>query len=133
PPLALAAGVKARGLRSLRREGMTAPPLARLSRELFTDLRVGSGTVVIAASGGDELSYESDDWKGGVFTRSLLDGLDGAADLDKDGRIQLGELRAWLPARVAERTGGQQRPMVRQDSPLIAFPLGGPAVDEARR
>jgi hypothetical protein len=30
---------------------------------------------------------------------------------------------------VAARTGGQQRPMVRQDSALIAFALGGPAVD----
>jgi uncharacterized caspase-like protein len=130
-PLALAAGIKARGsgVRGLRRSGVASAPLARLTRELFTDLRGGSGTVVIASAGGDEYAFESDDWKGGVFTRSLLDGLDGAADEDRDGRIQLGELRRWLPRTVAARTGGQQRPMVRQDSALIAFALGGPAVD----
>lgn len=131
PPLALAAGVKARGsgVRGLRRAGVASAPLARLTRELFTDLRGGSGTVVIASAGGDEYAFESDDWKGGVFTRTLLDGLDGAADEDRDGRVQLGELRRWLPRTVAARTGGQQRPMVRQDSALIAFALGGPAVD----
>ncbi len=60
-------------------------------------------------------SYEDKMGRNGVFTKYLLEGLGGAADLDKDGTVSLVELAAWLPDAVsgyALDEGIRQKPVV---------------------
>lgn len=85
--------------------------------ELFADLRRGSGATVISAAGGAEYSFEGREWKNGVFTYSLLEGMRGGdADLNKDGVISVSELRDYVTRRVQKLTGGRQRPTVRREN-----------------
>jgi uncharacterized caspase-like protein len=81
---------------------------------LFNDLRVGSGTTVISAAGGMEFAIEGDKWKNGVFTYSLLTGLqDGLADLNGDKQITLSEIQKYLYIKVPQLTDGRQKPTTR--------------------
>ncbi|MBL7873878.1 MAG: caspase family protein [Cyclobacteriaceae bacterium] len=85
-----------------------------LSKQLFTDLRKGSGTTVLSAAGGVQLAQESSEWKNGAFTYCLLSGLrDMKADLNKDNKIMLSELRSYLFTEVSKITGGLQQPTSR--------------------
>lgn len=100
---------------------------SKLMEGLFTDLNQGSGASVIAASEGTQLSYESDRWKNGAFTYTILQGLDdGSADLDHDGYIRLEELRRFVENEVPRLTQGAQQPSARAinswDNPFIAMP-----------
>ena len=49
------------------------------------------GTAVLASSSAEELSQESDELKGSIFTHNLVTGLRGAADADTNGRVSLFE------------------------------------------
>jgi formylglycine-generating enzyme required for sulfatase activity len=76
----------------------------------------GSASVVIAATGANELSVEDKKSKHGVFTASLLEGLRGGADGDRSGTVSLGELGRYLEVQVPQRAkaaGGNQRPNLR--------------------
>ena len=44
----------------------------------------------------------------GVFTRKLLEGLQGHADGNSDGIITFGELAAWMHPRVAQASDYKQ-------------------------
>ncbi len=82
-------------------------------------------TLVIAATGPNELSTEDPDLGQGVFTRALLNGLNGDADENKDGRISGDELGRYLVREVpgiARSFGGNQTPVITQSS------KGGPAI-----
>jgi WD40 repeat protein len=88
-----------------------------LQQDLFADLRRGTGAVVISSSSGDEYSFEGPDWKNGVFTYSLLEGLKmKKADENKDGQIQVSELQKYVMERVKALTNGGQNPTVRQEN-----------------
>jgi formylglycine-generating enzyme required for sulfatase activity len=72
-------------------------------------------SVLIGATGANQLSVEDKKRKHGVFTASLLDGLAGAADANRDGAVSLGELAAHLKShvpRLARQAGGNQIPVV---------------------
>ncbi len=85
-----------------------------LMRELFTDLRKGTGATVLSSAGGGEFAYEGKDWNNGVFTYCFLSGLkDKKADLNKDGKVMLSELQEYLGNAVSELTGGLQTPTSR--------------------
>lgn len=58
------------------------------------------GTLVLAASSGDQISSTHEDKSHGLFTYFLLKGLSGAADSDKDGDIEAGELFDFAKGRV---------------------------------
>ncbi|HET6450232.1 MAG TPA: caspase family protein [Spirochaetia bacterium] len=58
------------------------------------------GAMVLSASGRDESSYEWDNWKHGVMTYWLLQGLEGSADLNKDGHITALEAFAYAKSGV---------------------------------
>jgi WD40 repeat protein len=90
--------------------------VASLQRELFSELSGGSGALVISSSGGAEYALESSDWKNGVFTFALLEGLrTRAADRDKDGTIRASELRDHVIERVRALSGGRQTPTARRE------------------
>ncbi|MBX9894681.1 MAG: caspase family protein [Nitrosomonas sp.] len=72
--------------------------------------KAGQGAVVFASSTGNQVSVELDEFKHGAFTKALLEGLDGKADLLKDGFISTSELDAFVSQRVKELTNGEQMP-----------------------
>jgi uncharacterized caspase-like protein len=88
-----------------------------LQQDLFADLRRGTGVVVIRSSSGDEYSFEGADWKNGVFTYSLLEGLKlKKVDENKDGLIQVSELQKYVMERVKALTNSGQNPTVLQEN-----------------
>ena len=80
--------------------------------------------MVFAASTGKQSSIESQDWGNGAFTKALLEGLNGKADLlGKDRTITINELDAWLADRVAQLTHGEQTPTTAKPQTIPNFPL----------
>ncbi len=103
------------------RDAGTGPALStssvspsKVMKELFNDLRRGTGTTVISSSGGTEFSMESDEWKNGLFTYCLLSGMKNkSADADGDGNIMLSELQMYVTEEVTKLSGGSQVPTTR--------------------
>jgi uncharacterized caspase-like protein len=50
-----------------------------------------NGLVVFAASTGREFAIESEEWHNGAFSKALVEGLAGKADISGDGVITVGE------------------------------------------
>lgn len=89
---------------------------------LFSDVSKGSGATVISAAGGNEFALESKEWNNGVFTYSLLKGLqNNEADLDKDKQIRIAELKSYVIDKVSELTGGRQTPTARKENEVNNF------------
>lgn len=83
-------------------------------KEMFNDLRRGTGATVISSAGGAEYAMESDEWKNGLFTYCLLEGIKTLnADTDKNGEIMLSELQNYINSRVTELSQGRQMPTSR--------------------
>jgi hypothetical protein len=59
----------------------------------------------------------------GLFTRCLIEGLDGAADANTDGLVGIDELKVFATAGVHERSGGRQRPTAPRIEGGEDFPL----------
>ena len=77
----------------------------------------GSGVIVFASSQGREYSEENPDWGHGAFTKSLIDGLAGAADFIPDGFIHQSELELYVKRGVVDLTAGRQHPVtIRPDA-----------------
>jgi len=84
---------------------------------MFTDLRKGSGAMVISSASGKEFAFESAEWQNGVFTYSFLEGLkSGNADMSKDQTISVSEVRDYVGKRVNELTNGKQTPTSRTEN-----------------
>lgn len=77
-----------------------------------------NGVMMYAASSGRQLAHESQAWGNGAFTKSLLEGLAGAADYDKDGFIDTDELGLYLRKRVSAITEGAQEPIALKSQPV---------------
>lgn len=75
---------------------------------------VQEGVCVITASGDNQFSQEGKQWGGGhgVFTHFLLNGLNGEADYNHDGRATLGEMVPYLSEQVRRATSNAQCPTV---------------------
>jgi len=87
-----------------------------LMKELFTDIRKSSGTMIISAAGGTEFAMEGDKWSNGVFTYCLLNGLENFdADLNKDSQIMMSEISSFVRKKVKELTNGKQNPTTREE------------------
>lgn len=111
-----------RGARPLA--GRTPHRSADVARELFTDLRRGTGAVVVSAAGGAEFAYEGRQWRNGVFTYAVLQALgEWRADANADGRLTVSELREWVTREVARLTGGRQVPTARRENIDFDFTL----------
>ncbi|MBW7887884.1 MAG: caspase family protein [Bacteroidetes bacterium] len=88
-----------------------------LMKELFADLRNNNGAVVISSASGKEFAFESSEWKNGVFTYSILEGLkNNTCDVNKDRNISVSELRDYVGKRVQELTNGKQNPTSRAEN-----------------
>ncbi|WP_419659714.1 peptidase C14, caspase domain protein [Desulfosarcina variabilis str. Montpellier] len=86
----------------------------RISSALEGLSKVGDGICVISASDTNQFSQESERWGGGhgVFTYFLQKGLQGDADYNADGEVNLGELTPYLSQNVRRETENQQSPIV---------------------
>jgi len=66
------------------------------------------GMYILAASTANQGAGESDG--NGIFTRAIVEGLLGAADIDHDGLVRVEELKVYADQRVKEDSHGQQTP-----------------------
>ena len=78
----------------------------------FEDLFTPSRRVILTAADENELSYEDAKWGGGhgVFTFNLVEGLKGAADIDKNGIVTFAEVSDYVAGKVKTETNGRQSP-----------------------
>ena len=74
-----------------------------------------SNFTVISASQADQISSSSPDLQHGIFSYYLMRGMEGEADLNKNGKITLDEIQAYL----SENVGRQARIMNRQQEPQV--------------
>lgn len=97
---------------------------SKMMKELFTDLRRGTGATVLSSAGGAEFAMESAEWKNGLFTYSLLFGLrNGTADLNEDGQIMLSELQIYVSDMVTKLSHGKQTPTARIQNQELDYPI----------
>lgn len=88
-----------------------------LSKSLFGDLKKGSGATVISAAGGTEYALEGLDSQNGLFTSSLMEGIKTRrADLNRDRKYTVSELRTYIADRVVNLSRGQQVPTSREEN-----------------
>jgi tetratricopeptide (TPR) repeat protein len=82
--------------------------LLDLNRSLFS----------LTASRDRERSFESPDWGGGhgIFTYYVYQGMQGAADENRDGRVTADELAEYVRRNVREATAGRQNPTADRSS-----------------
>ncbi|MFK8037534.1 MAG: caspase family protein [Crocinitomicaceae bacterium] len=88
-----------------------------LSKMVFADMRESNGSIVISSAGGGEYAMEGEEWRNGVFTYTLLNGLkSGEADLNKDKIVMVSEMHTYLIRTVNEITKGMQTPTSRVEN-----------------
>ncbi len=98
-----------------------------LMKALFNDLRTESGVTVISAAGGLQNAQERGDWGNGAFTYCVRKGVEEkAADMNKDGRIMLSELKAYVQKEVQRLTDGAQKPTSRKGDIVHDFRIWSP-------
>lgn len=89
------------------------------SKDLYSSLAEGAGSTVIAAAAPNQLSWEDKELGHGVFTHHLLEAMQGAADLDGDGRITMTQVFDYLKRKVPESArkfgGVEQTPVFMAD------------------
>jgi WD40 repeat protein len=94
-----------------------AANMQKLSTDLFSDTRKGSGATVISSAGGAEYAIESDEWQNGLFTYNFIRGFKALkADQNGDGLIQISEIRTYVNKQVAEMSGNKQKPTAREEN-----------------
>jgi len=83
--------------------------IVRLANELYNP-KAGGGAAVFTSSTGTQVSLEHKDWGHGAFTKVLLEGLQGKADLLKTGDVTVSGLGLFVTDEVKRLTGRQQTP-----------------------
>jgi WD40 repeat protein len=96
--------------------------LARLANDLAS---TENGVVVFASSSGRQQSVENDAWGNGAFTRAIVDGLKGRADITQTGRVTFKALDFFVSEEVRRLTRGRQ-------TPVTIMPVGVPDFDLAQ-
>jgi uncharacterized caspase-like protein len=79
--------------------------------------------VVFSATDAPTLAIEDPQLGHGIFTYSLLDGLQGKADYGGDGLVNVFELNLYVSQEVTRRTSGRQQPAFHSsgtDFPIVA-------------
>jgi hypothetical protein len=97
----------ASGGRTIRVSGFRA----NISDAFLDRIAVGKGTIVLTASGANEVSAEDENFQHGVVTYYFLEGLKGKADTDSDGLITVDEAYRYVSTYVPRATGQEQHPV----------------------
>lgn len=82
-----------------------------------------NGVVVFASSTGRQYSLEDPQWENGAFTKAVVEGLMGKADLLGRGKITVNMLDAFIAERVKELTKGKQTPVTTKPVTVPDFPV----------
>jgi hypothetical protein len=82
------------------------------------------GLVVMCGAAKDREAAEENGH--GFFTRAIIDGLSGKADVYKKGRVDLIDLQAYVINRVGELSADEQQPTISIPSTIRSFPLSKP-------
>ena len=93
------------------------PIVLKASESIFP-----SNFTVITASSLDQISSSSPELKHGIFSFYVMKGMEGAADLNGDGKITAGELQAYLAdvvPRQAMKMNRRQEPQLAGDADRI--------------
>lgn len=88
--------------------GNNSVELSKLANTLASS---ENGVIVFASSSGRQSSEEKDEWGNGAFTKALIQGLGGAADLNRSGRISFKGLDYFVSEEVNRLTSGRQTPV----------------------
>lgn len=83
---------------------------------------VAENMVVLSAAAGNQISSALPEKRHGLFTYYFLKGLQGEADANKDGTIEVGELYGYLKPQVeaaARRMNVEQSPQLLPDTDLL--------------
>jgi uncharacterized caspase-like protein len=72
--------------------------------------QVTSSVAVLSATSRNQISTE--DVTGGIFTSALLEGMQGAADANKDGLVSLTELSRFVTSSVRQTSASKQVPQL---------------------
>lgn len=102
------------------RRGAVADAQARLVNELSS---AENGVLVFAASTGRQFSLENPVWGNGAFTKALIEGINGQADLNSSGKITHKMLDFYISDRVKALTKGQQTPVTISPSGVPDYPI----------
>jgi WD40 repeat protein len=104
--------------------GSKAPPLHSSQDKFANELAAAeNGVVVFASSTGNQPSWEDPKWGNGAFTKALVEGLGGKADVRKVGVVRVSALEDYVYDRVKELTDGKQKPMVAKPRMVENFPI----------
>jgi hypothetical protein len=82
-----------------------------------------NGAIIFTSSTGKQFSLESDEWNNGAFTKALVEGLNGAADLSDTKMVTVNSLNYYIANRVKELTGGKQAPTTIIPGSVPDFPV----------
>lgn len=82
-----------------------------------------TGAIVLLSSTARQLSQESELWENGAFTKAIVEGLDGKADLLGKGSITVTSLETYVAERVKELTNNAQTPTSSRPETVPDFPI----------
>ncbi len=103
-----------------RNRGYKAPDIPALANELSS---AENGVVVFTSCTGRQFSIEDPSWSNGAFTRALVEGIGGKADLLKKGKITVKSLDLYVAERVKDLTHGKQSPTAIIPESVPDFPI----------
>lgn len=87
--------------------------IQEMLRKFYKDFEnAAPGTAVILSSNSDDLSYEDNGIRSGVFSHFLMRGLAGEADDNGDGLVVLSEIATYVINKVSRYTVGAQTPLL---------------------
>lgn len=82
-----------------------------------------NGVIVFTAATSRQNSLEDAQWGNGAFTKALVEGLKGAADIKNQGKITVSLLDFYVAERVKELTGGKLTPATVKPETVPDFPI----------
>jgi hypothetical protein len=101
--------------------GTAIPPNpTKFINELISD---ENGLTVFTSSTRNQYSLENSEWGNGAFTKAVVEGINGKADLMNKGKITINSLGTYVADRVPELTNGSQNPTKILPNSVPDFPL----------
>lgn len=82
-----------------------------------------SGAVVFNSSTGKQVSLEDPAWGNGAFTKALIEGLSGKAEVPGTKKVTIVSLDLYLSERVKQLTDGRQTPTSAKPQSIADFPI----------
>lgn len=107
--------------------GQVLKGVSGLTARLKSEPKASAADILLTSASMDQVAGWYPEKGHSLFTYFFLKGLQGAADTNKDGKITMGEMKAWLndqvPYMARRLTGNEQQPvMLGKDSDeLVVF------------